>query len=512
MKKQVRPLSDAAILRQKAEEQLKLRGEGTYNAISDESGLLKLIHELEVHQVELEMQNEELLIAKEKAEIVQEKYTELYDFAPSGFISLSKDGVISELNFAAARMLGKERLHLVTSNFAFFVSVETRPVFNAFFQRVFTGKIKQTCEVIIEAEGNLPIYASINGIVSQNGGFCLLTLTDISESKKSAINLSEAKERAEESDTRFRNYIQSSPTAVFLVDKHGKYTFVNNSACKLLGYSVEEMLQLSVFDMVKADHGKKNLSFRELKQTGEIINVEKILFRKDGHAIDVILDAKKLSENEYIGFVKDISERKKAEEDLRKSEEQLKAIFENSLNPILIADDAGNYHKVNKAAAKMFGYPVGKILQMNVGDFQTTISPGDARRYQEYLSKGYEIGEFDFVRPDKSRAIAHYHAVRIRENFNLSILSDITGLKEAEEALRKSEEKMRSIYSVAPAGIGVIENRVLKEVNPRFCDMLGYTREELVEKNARMLYPTQEEYELVGKEKYNQIRKKGTGK
>ena len=69
------------------------------------------------------------------------------------------------------------------------------------------------------------------------------------------------------------------------------------------------------------------------------------------------------------------------------------------------------------------------------------------------------------------------------------------------EALRESEEKMRSIYSVAPTGIGVVADRVLKEVNPRICEMTGYTREELIDKNARILYPSQEEYEFVGEGK-----------
>ncbi|MDZ7777040.1 MAG: PAS domain S-box protein [Bacteroidales bacterium] len=79
-------------------------------------------------------------------------------------------------------------------------------------------------------------------------------------------------------------------------------------------------------------------------------------------------------------------------------------------------------------------------------------------------------------------------------------------------SLEESEEKMRSIYSVAPAGIGVVSDRVLKEVNPRICEMTGYSREELIDKNSRILYPSQEEHDFVGKEKYDQIRAKGTGK
>jgi PAS domain S-box-containing protein len=89
---------------------------------------------------------------------------------------------------------------------------------------------------------------------------------------------------------------------------------------------------------------------------------------------------------------------------------------------------------------------------------------------------------------------------------------DITDQKQTEEALRESEEKMRGIYRVAPAGIGVVSNRVLKDVNPRICEMTGYTRDELIDKNARILYPSQEEYEFVGREKYDQIREKGAGR
>ena len=79
------------------------------------------------------------------------------------------------------------------------------------------------------------------------------------------------------------------------------------------------------------------------------------------------------------------------------------------------------------------------------------------------------------------------------------------------QALREREEKMRSILRAAPIGIGVVVDRVFKDVNQRFCDLTGYTREELINKSARMVYPSEEEYQFVGREKYRQIADRGTG-
>lgn len=88
---------------------------------------------------------------------------------------------------------------------------------------------------------------------------------------------------------------------------------------------------------------------------------------------------------------------------------------------------------------------------------------------------------------------------------------DVTEKKNAYKKLLDRENKISSIFKSAPVGIGVVRDRVFQEVNDRFCEMTGYSAEELIGQNARILYPTQEEYEWVGKEKYRQIQKNGTG-
>ena len=97
-------------------------------------------------------------------------------------------------------------------------------------------------------------------------------------------------------------------------------------------------------------------------------------------------------------------------------------------------------------------------------------------------------------------------------NAGFTVVSrDVTERMRAEESLREQQARLDSIIRVAPTGIGLVVNRVLTEVNDRICEMTGYTREELLGKSARILYPTSEEFEFVGSEKYRLIHEQGTG-
>ena len=174
--------SNYEIFNQKAEELLKLKLSGSGSPIS-ETDVLKLIHELEVHQVELEIQNEELILAKKQAEVAASIYAQLYDLAPSGFFTLSSEGKTIELNLFGAQMLNKERKHLINSHFGFFVSDDTKPIFNKFLDNVFSNKSKETCEVTLLTSGNAPMYVLLSGIVIENGEKCLITMVDITGSR-----------------------------------------------------------------------------------------------------------------------------------------------------------------------------------------------------------------------------------------------------------------------------------------------------------------------------------------
>ena len=199
MKKPNKKLTTPATLRRKAENLLKSQ-QPEPNLPASEADTLKLIHELQVHQIELEMQNEELLKAKERAELAEERYEELYDFSPSGYLSLSRTCEITEINFAAARMLGKERSKLLKSRFDLCVSVDQRPVFDNFFIEVFSSNTKQNCEVMLSLEDQRSKHVRIDGIINQSGEQCLLTMVDVTEKMQKEKELIVAKEHAEESE------------------------------------------------------------------------------------------------------------------------------------------------------------------------------------------------------------------------------------------------------------------------------------------------------------------------
>lgn len=132
---------------------------------------------------DLEIQNEELRHLWAKTEVLNDKYTGLYDFTPTGYFMLSLEGKIIELNLSGANMLGKERGYLKNQRFSFFVSTETVAAFNIFLNSVFQSKVKESCEVTLTCSGKSSIFVHLTGIAAENGKQCFITVIDITGRK-----------------------------------------------------------------------------------------------------------------------------------------------------------------------------------------------------------------------------------------------------------------------------------------------------------------------------------------
>lgn len=166
MGKRVKTPPEAAGLRARAESDLKQR---LGNPVADRTvgksaaDTQRLLHELQVHQIELEMQNAELAESRDRMESLLEKFTDLYDFAPIGYFSLDQQGHIIAVNLTGASLLGTERSALVKRTLSRFVDPSCRSIFNEFLNKIFSAPEMQVCEVKLLKSGEVSFWASLHG-------------------------------------------------------------------------------------------------------------------------------------------------------------------------------------------------------------------------------------------------------------------------------------------------------------------------------------------------------------
>ncbi len=314
---------DTSLLRQKAEEWLKkIKIKSVWENSKTET--LKIVHELEVHKIELEMQNQELTVAKLKAQEAVQKYTELYDFAPTGYFTLSKEGDIIELNICGSQMLGKERSRLILSRFGFFVTDDTKPIFNLFLKKIFTGRANETCEVCLSSDDDFPMDVYLTGIIDENGEKCHITAVDITERKQ-------AEDALKESEIKYRGLVDNSPDAIVIYTE-GKIVFANNECIRLtMAESDEELIGKQVIDFVHPDY-REFVRERMNKMAGHPVALpfaEEKFIRLDGSEVDVEVKAMPIRLDDRLAvqlIIRDITERKQAEEEIKKANLELEKL------------------------------------------------------------------------------------------------------------------------------------------------------------------------------------------
>jgi PAS domain S-box-containing protein len=207
MQKQPNTSADAAELRRRAEGRLKGQRRRTAPPRKD-ADTRRLLHELQVHQIELEMQNAELQDARDQMETMLGRYTDLYDFAPVGYFSIDEQGLILEVNLTGAALLGVERSRLINRRLTRFMASMSRPIFLALLERVFTEPGKQVCEVSLLTESGTPFWADVQATsaASLRGErkWCRVAVSDITALKRAE----EAQRRAEALDAANRELQQ----------------------------------------------------------------------------------------------------------------------------------------------------------------------------------------------------------------------------------------------------------------------------------------------------------------
>ncbi len=170
-------------LRKQAEERLKKRLDKPDDL--HDSDPQRLIHELRVYQIELEMQNDELRKSQTELEESRARYSDLYDFAPVGYFTFDKNGLIIEVNLTGARQLGVERNLLIKKPMSGFIHKDDQNVFFLHCNKVFESKTLQPCELRIKRKNGNEFYAQLQSLAVEerigNTVYCMTSVSDISE-------------------------------------------------------------------------------------------------------------------------------------------------------------------------------------------------------------------------------------------------------------------------------------------------------------------------------------------
>jgi len=178
-----------AQLRRRAEDRLRERRgkqRSTAAVPTSDADTKRLLHELQVHQIELEIQNAELRQARDELEVALDNYTDLYDFAPSVYFILAATGAILQANLTGATLVGIERSRLVGQSFERLVSAAFRPAFSTFLEHVLAGQTKQAGDFELSCQGQPLRFVNIEAQCLLNGQECRVAVMDITARKVAA--------------------------------------------------------------------------------------------------------------------------------------------------------------------------------------------------------------------------------------------------------------------------------------------------------------------------------------
>ena len=477
MKKAQRSDIEPGKHRQKAEE--SIRNNTSYNATDmDKGDMVKLVHELRVHQLELKMQNEELATAVAKAATA----IELYDFAPAAYFTLQPNGTICELNHSGARMLGKERSKLTESNFKLFIAPEYLIHFNTFLNSVFETNDKQICEVKLAVHGIPSSYILIEGIVSSEKKKCLLSAIDITELKRTQKAL-------QDSESIYRNLIEKMPDGVYKSTHEGNFVEVNPAMVSILGYnSKEELFAIDIKTQLYFNPAERDsLTLDEMREELGIFRLRK----KDGSEIWVedhgwYTSAETGETLYHEGVIRDVTGRIQAENALHESELVYRNLIEKLPDGVYKTTHQGKFVEINSAMVSMLGYDTKEELMAIDIKTQLYFDP-DERESLVLEQKHREMGIYRLRKKDGTEIWVEDHGwYSTDENgeilFHEGIMRDITDRKNAEEALKESQMLFQNLTIVSPVGIFRSDvNGSTTYVNPRWSELSGLSFDEAME-------------------------------
>ncbi|MBN2521087.1 MAG: PAS domain S-box protein [Bacteroidales bacterium] len=429
----------------------------------------QIFYELQVHQIELEMQNEELRKTQLELDNAREKYFRLYNLAPAGYLTINEKGLITDANLTAAGLFGVDKNQLLKQPVSRFIMKEDQDIYYLQSKRLFeTGK-KQQFEIrMIQKKGEAFWAEFVCVAVRANDGSlsCNAIIKNITERKLAELASKQAEEALRDSEARYCMLFQASADGILVADiQTQRFKYANPALCRLLGYSEEELKTMGVKDIHPKDALKSIVAEFEAQARGDKTLASNIpCLCKDGsiiyadiNTVNVIIDNVACN----LGLFRDNTKRKQAEKTLSESEEKFRAIFDNASDGMFLVDmETRKFFMCNATCARKLGYLQEEFPNLEIAD----IHPAEDLPYiykQIGMFSRNEEGirsDIRFKRKDGDIFFADLSPALITiagKKFLLISFRDITERKKAEEDIRQERILLRTLINNLPDAIYV---------------------------------------------------------
>jgi len=434
------------------------------------------------------------------AEHATQRYADLYDFAPIGYVSFDRSGRIAEINLTAVELFGLAREHIIGMPFAVFVLREDTTLFlhhllqcrnsNAHVETEL--RLKNSKREIIEAQlCSTPITASPN-----NGALLFQTsIVDLTKRNR-------AEKALHESEAQMRAIVEQATAGMARCDMNGRMNFVNRHFAEMLGYQPSELIGKTIREVTHPDDVHKNVQlFKAMIRDGQAFQIEKRYLRKDGTVLWADVSASPIRDGHVnpqsaIAVIVDVTARKKAES----AAMRLAGVVRSSHDAIVAKDLNGIITDWNRSAERIFGYKAKEIIGKSI----LTLIPQDRLDEEKHILQRISRGE----------SIEHYQTIRKRKNGRLidvsltispvkdsygkivgasKIARDITKQKQAE---RRLAEQARLLDLSNEAILVRDKDDRITYWNHGAAELYGYSAEEAVGKISHKLLQTEHPEQL----------------
>ena len=493
---------EAAELRQRAEDLAmtnKVLSPVNLEALSPEE-ILRIIHELQVHQFELEMQNEELIRVQTELDLARERYFELYELAPMGYCTISEQGLIVEANFKAATLLGVDKGALVGRQIALFILDEDQDIYYLHRKQLLQGGEPQVSELRMTRSDKMVFWARLEANITTHDSsiepVCRIIMTDITEQKHATEDV------LRESDTKHRRLFENMTQGVIYQAANDEIISANPAAQRILGLTLDQLLGKTSLDprwkSVRHDGsdlpGEEHPSMVALRTgkpveryiMGVIKQPENAYTWISVTAVPIFHLGETTPFQVYVTF-DDITEQRQAEQNYR-------TLFQEMLDGFalheIICDCEGRpvdyrFLAVNPAFEKMTGLKAADVIGRTVLEILPSTEScwietygrvaltGDSIHFENYSSDFQKHFEISAFRPAPNQFAYSF--------------ADITDRKKAEQERLLLTDRLRQAQKME--AIGTLAGGIAHDFNNILSAILGYAemaREDCLSGSVRL--------------------------